>query len=148
MELEIRAASSNDAEDVARLLGDLGYPTPVAAAGQRLERLSSSGTDWVLVGDVGGQVAGLVAFHRMLLLHGDGIIGRVTALVVDEEHRRGGVGARLLRVAEDRLRAMGCVRVELTSGARREDAHHFYERQGYTSESKRFVKIVGGTSAK
>jgi hypothetical protein len=36
--------------------------------------------------------------------------------------------------------AHGCIRVEVTSGDHRPDAHAFYERMGYKSDCRRFIK--------
>jgi GNAT superfamily N-acetyltransferase len=55
----------------------------------------------------------------------------VQALVVDGAQRSKGVGEALMKVAEQWARENGSATVSLYSGARRADAHRFYERLGY-----------------
>jgi GNAT superfamily N-acetyltransferase len=64
------------------------------------------------------------------------------AMVVKNKYRRLGIGRELLIALETSARQRGCVRIELTSGIHREDAHTFYEAQGYSEKRKRFVKVL------
>jgi GNAT superfamily N-acetyltransferase len=63
-------------------------------------------------------------------------------MVVDEALRGGGIGARLVRAAEEALAAQGCHMVEVTSHVRRTEAHRFYERLGYEKTSVRLAKAL------
>jgi N-acetylglutamate synthase-like GNAT family acetyltransferase len=54
----IRDARSGDADAVARLLGQLGYPASSGAVAARLERLAIVG-DRVAVAEVEGEIVGL-----------------------------------------------------------------------------------------
>jgi GNAT superfamily N-acetyltransferase len=67
---------------------------------------------------------------------------RLTALVVDEEARRPGLGRALLERVEDEARRLGCERLEVTSSARREDTRAFYGRLGFEEPPRRFLKTV------
>ncbi|MGH7633904.1 MAG: GNAT family N-acetyltransferase [Gemmatimonadaceae bacterium] len=71
-----------------------------------------------------------------------GPIGRLTAVIVDEEARGKGVGRTLVAAAEAALRERGCAMIEITSNKKRIDAHAFYERLGYTATSFRFAKQI------
>jgi hypothetical protein len=43
--------------------------------------------------------------------------------------------------AEEAAAACGCLRMEVTSGDHREqDAHLFYQAQGYRADCRRFIK--------
>lgn len=145
-EVEIRSAQQADAEALARLMAELGYPLDVETARERLRLLLSSPADAILSATLGGEPVGIIGTHVIPLLHRDGILGRITAFVVASEHRGRGIGAQLLRAAEAHLWAQGCERIEVTSGHRRLDAHRFYEREGYQTESKRFLKYRSATS--
>ena len=68
-----------------------------------------------------------------------GDICRLTALVVAERVRGQGVGRQLVAEVEDYARNTGCVRVEVTSNAKRAKAHDFYQALGYT----RLVRALG-----
>jgi GNAT superfamily N-acetyltransferase len=66
--------------------------------------------------------------------------GRISTLVVSDDYRGRGVGGKLIEAAESIFRAWQCPRVEVSSGAQRQDAHRFYIREGYTEQPKRFIK--------
>jgi GNAT superfamily N-acetyltransferase len=63
-------------------------------------------------------------------------------LVVAESERGGGVGTLLVAAAEERLRALGCGLIEVTSNMKRMRAHAFYERLGFERTSYRFGKTL------
>jgi GNAT superfamily N-acetyltransferase len=139
-DIRIRPATPADAQDLATLVAELGYPTNSAAAATRLSDLTAAG-DAVLVAERQGRVVGLVMLHRTHFLHRPPD-GRIVTLVVTQACRSQGVGHLLLTAAEQLLRQWGCGRVEVSSGAQREAAHRFYLRAGYVEQPKRFVKLV------
>lgn len=131
----IRDAAPDDAPAIAALIAALGYEvgeTEVRA------RLADAGA---LVADQ-GRVIGVITTNVMTVLHRPRPVGRISMLVVAEAVRGGGIGAALVAAAERRLRERGCGLVEVTSNARRERAHAFYERLGYERTSFRFAKTL------
>jgi ribosomal protein S18 acetylase RimI-like enzyme len=54
-----------------------------------------------------------------------------------------GVGRALLDRLEERARAEGCDRIDLTTRYERERAAAFYRRMGFADTSLRFVKDLG-----
>jgi len=140
--LVIREAQDEDSEAIAQLLGELGYPAEAGFAADRVRLLAGSAADRVFVAERGGQILGVASLHLVPLFHQPGNLCRVTSLVVAESARRRGIGRRLLQEAETFARSRDCLRIEITSGERREDAPAFYRRVGYGEESRRFVKHV------
>jgi GNAT superfamily N-acetyltransferase len=68
-------------------------------------------------------------------------------LVVDERYRGRAVGQSLVTAAEERARAAGCVKMEVTSSRYRTRTHEFYRRMGYEdvcASSARFLKKLSG----
>jgi GNAT superfamily N-acetyltransferase len=59
-------------------------------------------------------------------------------VVVDEGARGKGIGESLIRQAIESAREEGCYRVSLTSNKRRQAAHKFYERLGFTASHEGF----------
>lgn len=141
-ELVIRIAGVADAEAVAALLAELGYPTGPDSAAARITRLAATGAASCLVAIREGTVCGLATTHRIPLFHRDGELLRVTSLVVSRASRRTGVGAALLAACEAHAREHGAERMELTSGDKRLEAHAFYEHQGFAREGVRMTKWV------
>lgn len=139
--ISIRAAGRDDAADLARLLDTLGYPVSPEEAVRRLGRLEDTGLDQVLVAEGPDGLVGLLALHiTPVLLHEPGPTGRITALVVDPQQQRDGIGTRLLNAAELLLRRAGCTLVEVSSNNRRADAHAFYQDRGYQGSHGLFRK--------
>ncbi len=136
----IREVRADDAAAVAALLGELGYPTNEEKAAFRLERLREEPQTLVLVVDVDTAVAALGGIRSEWPLEYDEPWARVIALVVGEQHRGRGIGARLLKALEAEAASRGCVAVVLTSGNHRHEAHAFYERRGYEATGRRFAK--------
>ena len=92
----------------------------------------------------------LIAVHVCPFFERDGSWARIVALVVAEQARDRGVGARLLVSAESFARSRGCLRMEVTSGDRRLDAHGFYRRHGFVDQagrSSRFLRDVPSLDA-
>lgn len=140
----IRDARPEDAEAIARLLGQLGYPVEPAAIVSRLERLRIVG-DRVVVAELDGRVAGLAHLQVSPTIEYDRPAAKIGALVVDELHRGRGIGRALVGAMEAEARARGCALLFLTTAARRKDAHAFYERVGLEETGKRFAKYLGDT---
>ncbi|WP_198670166.1 GNAT family N-acetyltransferase [Dyella sp. C9] len=140
--MQVRAATPDDAERLAALVGELGYPTTGEAMRERLATMSHPASDAVLVAEEGGVVLGCISLHLSPMLHVEGRVGRITTLVVDEHQRGQGIGRVLLDAAHAWFARHGCRTVELTSGIRRERAHRFYESNGYTRRSVRFVRQI------
>jgi len=147
-EIAIRKARPGDAEALALLLTELGYPTTADQAGARLDRLQAERTTKVLVAEAepSGDVVGLAGVRAESLIEHDRPSGRLIALVVAERFRRRGVARALVRRAEVEARALGCSRIVLTSADRREDAHAFYLAAGYEQTGRRFAKDLGRRS--
>lgn len=140
MSLLLREAETEDLAAITDLVGQLGYPSEEGAVAERLGRLSDDPRSWVYVALEGERVVGLAAVHVMSILERDDPIARITAMVVDEEARGSGVGPALLERLEERSRAEGCDRIDLTTRYEREDAVDFYRRMGFEDTSLRFVK--------
>ena len=144
MQLDIRQAQRGDEEALARLLGVLGYPMDAAAVPDSLMAYEGP-CSRVWVAACEEDVAGFLSFHAIPLFHEPGRLGRITAMAIDPAFQRRGVGRALVAAAEAFAVDCGCVRMEVTSGDRREkDAHVFYRALGYESDCRRFLKRLEG----
>jgi GNAT superfamily N-acetyltransferase len=138
--IHVRNAASGDADAVAKLLVQLGYPSTPADVTARLDRLTSEGGHQVLVAEIDCAVVGVVTVFVRHLLSLDAPLGRIAAMVVDDARRSQGIGGKLVEAAEAIARAAGCDRIEVTSAERRTRAHDFYRRLGYEDRPVRFIK--------
>jgi ribosomal protein S18 acetylase RimI-like enzyme len=84
----------------------------------------------LLVAEVGGALAGAI------MAGFDGVRGWLHHLAVAPERRRHGLGTRLVRAAEEGLRALGCPKVNLQVRASNAEVVAFYESLGYAVEER------------
>ena len=140
---DLRSAMIADADDVARLLSELGYPCEIDDAAERIDAIAANDRQALVLARRDGAVCGLVALDFMYYLPLGTITCRVTALVVTPTAQGLGIGRQLLKEAERRARSGGAARIELTSGSQRTEAHAFYRACGYKDSSVRFVKQLG-----
>ncbi len=140
---DLRSAAPIDADDVAALLSELGYPCDTDDAMRRIRAILDNDRQALVVARVDGIVSGLVALDFMYYLPLDTTTCRITALVVSSSARGQGLGRQLLREAERRARAGGAARLELSSGSQRTDAHAFYKACGFSDGTVRFIKRLG-----
>lgn len=140
-DVRIRPAAPADAPALARLLGELGYPTESGDVPTRLTRLVHEGGT-VLVADGDAGPIGLAALAAHATLHSSKPVAYITALVVSAETRGQGVGRALVAAAEAWARERGCGRLSVTSAERRADAHAFYPSCGMPYTGRRFAKAL------
>jgi GNAT superfamily N-acetyltransferase len=130
--IRIRKARRSDAERIAQLSGELGYPATPAQIAARLRQLTPASKHAVLVAESAdaARVVGWIHVSVSHLLESD-VQAEVNGLVVAEGQRSAGAGAKLLEAAEEWARKRGCRGMNVRSNVIREGAHKFYERQGY-----------------
>jgi GNAT superfamily N-acetyltransferase len=139
----VRQAELGDASDVARLLGELGYPCSRDEAAERIAVVRHDPRQHLLLAEIDGDACGLISLYTLYsVVHGHEL-GRITGLVVCPEEQGKGVGRRLLREVESICRRYGVRRIEVTSNASRTEAHAFYRQCGYLDGSTLFVKALG-----
>jgi GNAT superfamily N-acetyltransferase len=126
----VRPARSDDAERIAQLFTDEGYPAGPSDIGERLSRFASEYST-VHVAEAKGEVVAFVALHVMPRFEHSDRICRVLALVVDAGVRERGLGHLLMQEAESIARSTGCAFIEVTAGHHRPEALQLYESLGY-----------------
>jgi N-acetylglutamate synthase-like GNAT family acetyltransferase len=130
--LTIRLARLEDAEALAKLADQLGYPSTVEQVRRRFETLAEkSDENAVFVAETEGKIIGWVHVHLYNLLVDDPET-EIGGLVVDESVRGQHIGEKLMQAAEAWTLEKGCSSVYLRSNVIRTRAHEFYKRLGYT----------------
>jgi GNAT superfamily N-acetyltransferase len=149
--LEIRFARASDVPNITRLLWDdeqgrqreslsaqdaFNY----ASAFERIERDSNS---QLFVATSDDAVIGCL---QLTVIPGLSYRGVSRALVedvrVDRSYRGQGIGERLLSHSEAHAIGLGCGLMELFVHGERNDAHRFYEREGYVGAHRGFRKVL------
>lgn len=140
MTVSVRDAAPSDAEALARLCTQLGYPVGADAMPTRLARLASDSNARSIVASIGDVVVGLTTIHLRYTMNHEAPIAQLTLLVVDEHHRTRGVGRVLVEVAEQWARSRGARRIVVTTALQRAEAHAFYEKLQYKHTGRRYGK--------
>jgi GNAT superfamily N-acetyltransferase len=142
--LNIRQAVPSDAEIIAKLGTQLGYPTSQAEAEKRLTVIIKQADQAIYVAEIEG-IGGVGWIHiaemHLLVMEPH---AEIVGLVTDESHRSSGIGSALVATAEEWAlnRGYNCIRVR--SNLVRTRAHTFYEKLGYQCQKTQhaFVKSL------
>ena len=81
-----------------------------------------------------------VTFRETIFYQGKTMI--IEDIVVDKSLRRRGIGAELIRYAEELARKRGCRAIELSSDLYRKETHKFWKNLGYECKAYQFRKII------
>jgi len=135
--VRLRPAVSADVPGVLALGRDAAAPTTTDTA-TALRALIEHEPGALIVADEVGEIVGTVVAGW------DGWRGSVYRLAVAPPRRRQGLGARLLRAAEDRLAACGARRVHAVVVGTDDRAVAFWEATDWTHErgQRRYTKSV------
>ena len=135
----LRPATASDAERIASLFTDEGFPAGPTDIVDRLGRFDSEYSR-VVVADHGGEVLGFVAVHALPRFEHSDRIARIVALVVDPGVRERGIGRLLIAEAERIGHEVGAAFAEITAGHHRADARRLYEELGYDGSVAAYLR--------
>lgn len=132
----IRPAGIDDAEALARLSGQLGYPASAGEVSRRLVPLLGQAGHVIFVAEANGLEAhpkclGWIHGFVKHTLEADPAV-ELGGLVVNEAWRGQGVGRLLIDAVERWARSVECGTVTVRCNAVREQAHVFYQKLGYS----------------
>jgi N-acetylglutamate synthase-like GNAT family acetyltransferase len=126
----IRVARIDDADAIAHLTTELGYPSSAEEIRDRLDVLLSRESYYIAVAEESSRVVGWVAAEGRVLLE-SGERAEIVGLVVATHARRAGIGRDLVDSAERWARGKGFESIFVRSSVARVEAHPFYESLGY-----------------
>lgn len=136
MNLQIRRAEISDAEAIAQLLDQLGYPNSTL---EKIKRIITLENDYILVHEDASAINAVIALHIVPELALQGDTATIKYLVVDENMRGKNIGEQLEKACCEIAQSRGCTRIQLHCGEQRTRTHEFYYRLGYT-ESPKFLE--------
>jgi len=145
--VEIRRAVLADAEAIAPLVSELGYPVSITQMHQRLQVILADEDYHTLVACIHGQVVGFIGARTGARYEDDGRYGQIMALAVAPGQRRRGVGRVLMGAVEASIGEHGARVLSVVSGNQRSDAHAFYEKCGYDFTGRRYKKLPAHDAA-
>jgi ribosomal protein S18 acetylase RimI-like enzyme len=150
---QIRSARQQDAAEIARLAGLLGYPSGARAVQGRLGELLARPDHRIVVaapvavsegGAPGAKVGGWMHAARHLTLE-SAEFAEILGLIVDPAARRTGLGRTLVAEAERWARAHRFARLTVRSNVVRAESHAFYPALGFTLRKSQhiYAKALG-----
>jgi len=130
-EVTIRALCNEDADAVAQLSIQLGYPASQQEAQKHVDSLINSADHQVYVAETAdGSVVGWIQVFTTLRLESEKF-AEIGGLIVSTEYRRQGIGSLILRCAEQWALDCGLKLIRIRSRSRRMQAHRFFQRFGF-----------------
>src|SRR5699024_299675 len=125
-------------------MGELGYLTTTAELEFRCSQISSNSLYNTQIAEKNEVIVGMIVMMLDFHYEKNENYVRIVALVVDSEYRKQGIGERLIEKAEEWAKEQGANKIVLNSGNRseRDDAHHFYTRQGFVGSATGFYKVL------
>jgi ribosomal protein S18 acetylase RimI-like enzyme len=140
MTVKLRPATITDLPDIVRMLADdfLGstrerYEDPLPESYLKAFReIEADPNNMLVVAERGGEVIGMLqlTFTPSISFQG-GKRATVESVRVDKKYRGRRIGRELMLWSIERAKEEGCISMQLTTNAEREDAHRFYRDLGF-----------------
>ena len=92
-----------------------------------------------LIAELDGIPVGMGSCHVQPLLHHAGMVAEVQEMFVKEEYRSKEIGKTLVNALVGFAKSKSASQIEVTSNNVRENAHRFYQKEGF---KKSHVKLV------
>lgn len=140
--LNIRKVCISDYKDIYLLNKELGYLYEEEKVREKIKYIIENEKDIILVAYIDNNIVGYIHGSEYELLYSDSLIN-ILGFVVKESYRKNGIGTALINKLEGIAREKKYSGIRLVSGIERENAHRFYERNGYIyrKEQKNFIKL-------
>jgi len=122
--------TAGDADRVAELVTQLGYPATARDIERRFSALAGREDQALLIADDASEVVGWMQVVAYPYLETDES-AEIRGLVVADGHRSRGIGSALVSAAEAWAARHGCQTLRVRSNVVRDHAHAFYERHGF-----------------
>ena len=127
----IRKAEKIDKESIQYLIKELtGHSISDSDMENRFDIVEFSQIDSLYVYEQDNKVIGLLGFRIRENIEENSRFGEISALVVDSNYRKQGIGKQLIDFADKLANNNNCIGTWLVSGfGREEQAHPFYKSQ-------------------
>jgi len=135
----IRPAEEKDSSEIAELVGLLGYSPDLEAIKRRVQRISKSPVDLLIVAiNPEHEVVGWLQAHSAAILE-SGFRVEIVGMVVSPRNRRMGIGRVLVDEAVNWAKRIQAESIVVRSNINRRESHHFYAALGFTNAKTQHV---------
>ncbi|MGC6587213.1 GNAT family N-acetyltransferase [Paenibacillus sp. Dod16] len=138
----IRAAEPKDAEQIEELYKELlPSNTEIYVSNERISEVQNNPNSFLFVYELEQKIVGTAHLHLCLdALVGSRPFGVVERVIISRAQQGKGYGSELMKYIEGLCAEKNCLKIFLTSGSSRTEAHVFYDRLGYDGNSSRAFK--------
>ncbi|MGH1366334.1 MAG: GNAT family N-acetyltransferase [Calditrichia bacterium] len=134
----VREMTLEDAKQTTSLANQLGYSVPEESVTAHIKEIAAHSDHFIFVAILDNRVIGFIHGCRMLRLTSLPFL-EICGLVVSIEHRREGIGKKLVRHLETFSENMP---VRVRCNIKRTSAHEFYQHLGYSEKKEQKVFIA------
>lgn len=128
-DLLIRPYLADDQQSVVALWTACGLVAPHNSPVRDIERKLEVAPELFLVGVLGGEIV------ATCMVGYEGHRGWINYLAVSPQHRRSGIGTKIMQEAERRLREMGCPKINLQVRTSNREVIEFYKSMGFLEDA-------------
>lgn len=139
-QFRVRPARRGDADALAALLVELGYPGATDQATVHWV-ISHPEIEVIVAGDSSDRAIGMISFSHRPQLRARGRIARIEELVVTESWRRRGVGRELVKKVVERARVLSVKQLELVTHAGGAAPRGFFEACGFAVSDSALLRL-------
>ncbi len=138
MKSYIRNAGQKDYVAISALSEQLGYKTPHVAVLKRLKEVLKNPDHCLLVAVDHDQIIGWIHGVYSLRIESE-IFVEITALIVDQDHRKNGIGKKLVEHVQNWAKLKNCKQLRARSNTLRTESHPFYEKLEFSLNKEQKV---------
>ena len=138
MDITIRKAQLEDFKTITQLSQQLGYNVTDEDTHARLTELLYDNNHCVYVAIAEGKIAGWIHGCYSLRIESGKFI-EIGGLVIDEGHRRIGIGKILVEKIIEWSATKKCEKIRVRSNVKRKSAHEFYKNLGFIESKEQKV---------
>ena len=137
-----RKAKPEDANEIARLYGELTTKSPLDVLAERISEISEDPNTYLIVCEENGAILATA----LLTLCNDVMFKRqpfavIENVAVNKDFQRKGIGKGLMKHIEAFCLQQDCSKIMLLSGSDNRSARNFYAAMGYNTDAKAgFIK--------
>jgi N-acetylglutamate synthase-like GNAT family acetyltransferase len=141
--LKIRTATTEDIADIAKCLGELGYPqNDINLLKRTFNEIQSISSMGIIVADIRGHLAGFISYSFKPLLRLNAKSLEIDELHVLSNYRGNGVGAALVDHIKNIAKINSVKRIILSTNRERESyARGFYSKLGFVEVNSAWMRM-------
>lgn len=141
--IKIQIVKSNDVTSLSYLVFQLGYSGDDTKTSNRLSKILKQNDHCVYTAEVNEQIVGWIHAFITYRVESDAFV-EIGGLVVDDKHRKQGIGKALVDAVIDWAKEKNMPKVRVRCNIIRDDAHAFYEQIGFEKKKEQniFDKII------